>query len=84
DEAVKSSEQAALAPRAHFMAMYPAVIANEMAGNHERAQKWRDFILARRLDANSVDFFKGLAFKDEAFRKSVKSALMASGMPPGE
>lgn len=84
DGAIQSAEHAALTARAHHIAIYPALVANAVAGNHERALKWRDTILAKRPDATIADFFSGIPFRDDEFRHTIRNAITSTGLPTGD
>ncbi|MDU8914074.1 winged helix-turn-helix domain-containing tetratricopeptide repeat protein [Aestuariicoccus sp. MJ-SS9] len=84
DTAVQTTEHAALKARAHHMAMYPAIIANAVAGKQKKAEKWRDAVLAKRPDATCAAFFAVMPFTDVELRRTIKTALVSSGLPTGE
>lgn len=84
DTAIRTTEHAALKARAHHMAMYPAIIANAVGGNQQKAEKWRDAVLAKRPDATCAAFLAVMPFSDPELRRTIKTALVSSGLPTGE
>ena len=84
DDAVLTTEHAAIKARAHHIAMYPAVIANAMAGDLKRSSKWCEAVLSKRPDSTCAAFFSALPFRDENLIRTFRTALVSSGMPEGD
>jgi DNA-binding winged helix-turn-helix (wHTH) protein/tetratricopeptide (TPR) repeat protein len=75
--------RAASSPRAHYIGMYPAMIAPALLGDRDLARYWMGRVLDRRADASVADLFRSIPFQDTAFAQRARQELLDLGLPEG-
>jgi TolB-like protein/tetratricopeptide (TPR) repeat protein len=78
-EGAEWAERAARAPGAHVLIALIAVVAHELAGNHERALAWTRNALQRAPGINQAAFLRSFPLAREEDRRRVAAAFARVG-----
>lgn len=77
EAAVACADQAIHHPAAHIHALATATIANQLAGNNQRATELADLIRQSQPDYGPADYFRSFPFRDSESARRMRSALQA-------
>lgn len=76
DEAIKWAERGAMAPGAHFLVTTTAAIANQLAGEHDKAKRWIDEAQLRStVPLTKTRYFNAFPYADTDSRSRITTAL---------